>query len=129
MTAPRNTLPRNIVVRPKENIGRLSDDDMQELLKKISELSSEDLLQVMTSVSVGLIKQRDIASRRAIDMETVAANMVKDKTPTPATCAFVLKEFVLPHESALRTGDFLIEKLERRARQHKKSTSKGDQDE
>jgi hypothetical protein len=88
---------------------------MDELLEKISELRSEDLLVVMSAISKGLVRQRDLANIRAVDFETVVGNIAMRPKVTPKTWEFVLKEFILPHTSELRMPA-LVEWVTKRAK-------------
>lgn len=116
----RNTPPRNVVF-PKENIEYLGAEKVQDILDSIALMRSEDLLLIMNAVSSGLIRQRDLASHRAIDFEAAVANIARASNPTPQTYRFVLDEFIKPHESALRMGKWLIDTLEKRASKGEKS--------
>lgn len=107
MSAVRNTKPREYLERPKENHKRISHDDMSDLLGKISDLSSEDLAIVMTSVSEGLIRQRDAAAYRAVDFETAVGNIAMRPTVTRKTWQFITEEFLRPHERAFRNPNLM----------------------
>ena len=118
MSEIRNTKPRQLVDRPKENYKETPREELNALLKKISTLRSEELLMVMTAISEGLIDQRNMAAYRAVDFETAVANIAnKPKgTATPKTWRWILDNWLLPHRSALRTGDMLIEAAEKLAK-------------
>lgn len=110
----RNTKPRGAIDTPKENIDRLGTNEMNRLLGSISELTGEDLAIVMDAVSKGLIRQRDIAMRRAVDFETAVANVVTRPKVTPKMWRFILDEFIKPHITALRSP-WIVEYIEKKA--------------
>lgn len=114
-----NSTPRKrlaLIQRPKENHKYLEPKELKEILDIISGLRSEDLYTIMDAISRGLVKQRNIASYRAVDFECAVANLSRRDKIRPETAKFVLDEFIRPHVSALRTGEFVINNLEERAR-------------
>ena len=87
--------------------------ELQEFLKQISTLSPNDLHQIMSAVSGGLIDQREQALRRSVDMESAVGNLIKRKITTKETYQFVRDEFIKPYERNLRMPG-LIETLNKR---------------
>ena len=99
----------------EENYQHLEIEELNELLEKISRLTSEDLNTVMNAISYGLIWQRDIASKRAVDFESAVANLARENKITATKWRNVFDRFIAPHIDALRTPS-LPDMMKKRAK-------------